>query len=45
MKIRSEGAELSHVYRQTDRQTDGQTDTTKVIVTFSQFLRTRLRTG
>jgi Fe-S-cluster formation regulator IscX/YfhJ len=33
MKIRSEGAELFHV----DRQTDGRTDMKKLIVTLNNF--------
>jgi len=34
MKIRSLGAELFHVDRQTDGRTDGRTDVTKPIVAF-----------
>jgi len=34
MKIRSVGAELLHACRQTDRQTDGRTGMTKLLVAF-----------
>ena len=37
MKIRRVRAELSHTDRQTDRQTEGRTDMTKLILAFSKF--------
>jgi hypothetical protein len=37
MKIRPVGAELFHADRQTDGRTEGQTDMTKLTVTFRNF--------
>jgi hypothetical protein len=37
MKIRPVGTELFHADRQTDRQTEGQTDMTRTIVAFRNF--------
>jgi hypothetical protein len=34
-------AELFHAHRQTDRQIDRQTDTTKLVVTFHNFAKAR----
>jgi len=37
MKIRTVGVELFHADRQTERQTDGQTDLMKLILAFRKF--------